>query len=96
MTPTDEKAAPALDAPRAAGSITVGADDAKILALALSLRDAAALAGLSVGTFRRRSVTGQTPAAIRIGRVVRWRRADIVRWVELGFPCRDTFEGRAR
>jgi predicted DNA-binding transcriptional regulator AlpA len=94
MTPTDEKAAPALDAPRAAESSTVVGGDGQILALALGLRDAAALAGLSVGTFRRRSVTGQTPAPIRIGRVVRWRRADIVRWVELGFPCRDTFEVR--
>ena len=35
---------------------------------------------------------GRLPAPVRLARSVRWRAADIVRFVELGCPSRDVFE----
>lgn len=94
MPSAEKGAAPALSTPKAAESSTVERGDAQIVPLALALGEAAALAGLTLGTFRRRSLSAQTPAPIRCGRCVRWRRSDIERWVELGFCNRDEFEAR--
>jgi predicted DNA-binding transcriptional regulator AlpA len=36
--------------------------------------------------------SGRLPAAVRIGGAVRWREADIQRWISLGCPDRKQFE----
>jgi predicted DNA-binding transcriptional regulator AlpA len=41
--------------------------------------------------FRLKS-SGRMPAAVRIGGAVRWRQADIERWIALGCPDRARFE----
>lgn len=35
---------------------------------------------------------GKLPAAVRVGGAVRWRQADIERWIALGCPERKRFE----
>lgn len=37
---------------------------------------------------------GRLPAPVRICRSVRWRKSDILRWIELGCPSRKEFEAR--
>jgi predicted DNA-binding transcriptional regulator AlpA len=53
---------------------------------------AAALAGIGRSTWWRLHAAGKTPAAIKIGRAVRWNRAEIVAWIEAGCPDRLTWE----
>lgn len=36
--------------------------------------------------------SGRIPDPVRVGRSVRFRAADIERWVQLGCPSRDRFE----
>ena len=36
--------------------------------------------------------SGRLPAPVRLSRSVRWRAADIARFVELGCPSRDVFD----
>jgi excisionase family DNA binding protein len=67
------------------------ADD--IRALLVTAKEAAKLARMGLRTWWRRAASDGVPAAVRMGgRLVRWRRADIERWVELGCPDRPTFE----
>jgi predicted DNA-binding transcriptional regulator AlpA len=47
---------------------------------------AAALAGVSRATWHRLRVQGKVPAPVRLGRAVRWNRADIVAWIEAACP----------
>ncbi|MFC1762454.1 helix-turn-helix transcriptional regulator [Planctomycetota bacterium] len=51
--------------------------------------------GLSERTLWRLSDSGKTPAAIRISRSVRWRRSDILHWIQLGCPSRKVFEAQS-
>ena len=48
--------------------------------------------GLSERTLWRLNDSGKIPACIRLGRSVKWRRSDILKWIELGCPDRTTFE----
>lgn len=54
--------------------------------LLLSATSAAALCGISPDTLRRLADAGSAPRPLRLGRAVRWRRADIEVWVEAGCP----------
>ncbi len=47
---------------------------------------AAALAGVSRATWHRLRAAGKLPAAVKLGRTVRWRRDEIVAWIEAGCP----------
>jgi predicted DNA-binding transcriptional regulator AlpA len=47
---------------------------------------AAALAGVGRATWHRLRAAGKVPPAVRLGRAVRWRRAEIVAWIEAGCP----------
>jgi len=47
--------------------------------------------GLSKPTLWRHHEAGLIPAGMKIGRAVRWRLADITRWIESGCPRRDDF-----
>lgn len=48
--------------------------------------EAAALAGVSRATWHRLRAAGKIPPAVRLGRSVRWSRAELVGWVAGGCP----------
>jgi len=60
--------------------------------LLLSASDAAELCGICRSTWLMLRDTGKTPAAIRLGRRVLWRRSDVEDWISLGCPSRERFE----
>jgi len=63
-------------------------------AVATLLLDAEALArelNLSLRTIRRLDLTGAIPRSVRVGRAVRWRRAEVVAWCAAGCPPRDSW-----
>ena len=47
---------------------------------------AAALAGVSRATWHRLRAAGKLPPSVRLGRSIRWRRAEIVAWIDTGCP----------
>jgi excisionase family DNA binding protein len=55
---------------------------------ALLIRDteAAGLAGVSRATWHRLRAAGKVPPAVRLGRAVRWRRDELVAWIEASCP----------
>lgn len=63
--------------------------------LLVSRFDAAALAGVAIATWDRLVAAGKTPAPVRVGGCVRFRRADVERWIALGCPDRAGFESAA-
>ena len=63
----------------------------------LDARHAAALLALGRTTLFKLDAAAKIPSAIRLGgRLVRWRRADLVRWIEAGCPSREEFERMIR
>jgi predicted DNA-binding transcriptional regulator AlpA len=56
--------------------------------LLVSDRDAAALCGLGRSTWWRLHSAGKTPAAVKLGRSVRWNRAELEAWISAGCPVR--------
>jgi excisionase family DNA binding protein len=52
----------------------------------LTTREAARLCGLGERTFWRHTHSGVAPAPVRIGGSARYRRADLLRWIEAGCP----------
>lgn len=52
----------------------------------LDVRAVAALLDCSARQVFRLSEAGQMPAPVRIGRLVRWRRAEIDSWLAAGCP----------
>ena len=50
--------------------------------LLLDQRQAARILGLSVRTLERHRIAGTGPRFARLGRLVRYRRKDLDRWVE--------------
>lgn len=47
---------------------------------------AAAMTGISRATWRRLLSTGKVLSPIRLGRACRWRRAEVVAWIDAGCP----------
>jgi predicted DNA-binding transcriptional regulator AlpA len=43
-------------------------------------------------TIRRMADSGRLPRPIRLGRAIRWRRDEILRWIEAGCPSRDRWD----
>ncbi len=54
--------------------------------------DAARLCGVSPASWDRLTSAGKTPASLRLGGRVLWRRSDLDTWIALGLPDRKTFE----
>ena len=52
----------------------------------ITVTELAELLGASVRTVWRKESTGHLPAPVRIGGLVRWRRAEIMQWIEDGCP----------
>ena len=57
-------------------------------ALVYTVPQLAAALGISKRLVHRKHAAGELPAAVRIGRLVRWQRAVIDRWVADGCPPR--------
>jgi predicted DNA-binding transcriptional regulator AlpA len=55
----------------------------------LTLRQAAGLLGLGERTLWRHSRSGLAPGPVKIGGAVRYRRAELVAWIEAGCPRTD-------
>ncbi|MHC4178534.1 MAG: helix-turn-helix transcriptional regulator [Planctomycetota bacterium] len=55
----------------------------------LSAVDLAREFRISPRTIRRLDLQGKLPRPIRVGRAVRWRRAEMAAWVAAGAPPRD-------
>ena len=64
----------------------------QFLPLLLSARQVADLLGIGLSTFWRLHSSGQTPAAVRLGRCTRWNRLELLAWIDAGAPCRDKWE----
>lgn len=58
----------------------------------LTVRDLSAELKVSSRQCWKLLSSGRLPLPVRLGRSVRWRSADIARFVELGCPSRDVFE----
>lgn len=58
-------------------------DDAELL---LDVKTAAKLLAISSDHLRRLSDSGQAPQPMRLGRAVRYRRAELEQWVAAGCP----------
>lgn len=57
--------------------------------LLLDARAAAALLGISRAHFFKLYSSDRTPRPVRLGRSVRWRREELVAWLEAGCPSYD-------
>ena len=55
--------------------------------LFMSVIDISEECGISVTTVWRWTAAGLLPAPLRIGKVVRWRRQDVLDWAERGCPA---------
>lgn len=51
-----------------------------------SIRTVAAMLGCSVRHVRRLADSGRMPAPVRLGALIRWRRADVEQWIASGCP----------
>ncbi len=66
----------------------VEADTAKPQALLIDIDAVALLINESARTVQRLCDRGDIPPPVRLGRSRRWRRAEIVEWIEAGCPSR--------
>jgi len=86
--------APTADSPHSVveAIITTNAPTIAVLALLVTDREAAALCGLGRSTWHRLHAAGKTPAAVKLGRSVRWNRAELESWIAAGCPPRREWE----
>lgn len=62
--------------------------------LLLRAAEAAHLCGMGSATWWRHHSLARIPAPLRVGGATLWRRADLMRWIELGCPERREYEAR--
>lgn len=62
--------------------------------LLLDARAAAALLAVSPRHLYRLADGGRCPLPVRLGAAVRWRRADLLAWLDAGCPVIDRRAGR--
>ena len=60
--------------------------------LALTATEVAALLGVSRAHVWRLNAAGKLPEPIRLGKAVRWQRAELEKWLEAGAPDRSTWQ----
>lgn len=60
----------------------------------LDRHEAAQLCRVSLTHWDRLTANKQNPEPIRLGRSVRWLRAELLRWLESGAPDRETWNTR--
>lgn len=66
----------------------------RIESMLLAAADVAQLLAASIKTVRRLDLSGQIPRPVRLGRLVRWRRDEILAWIEASCPDRDSWTWR--
>ncbi len=78
------------------------ADDATppVSPIAFPAAEAARFIGVSPSHFYALQKTGRLPLPVRLGRCVRWRRAELTAWLDAGCPALERWtviraEGRA-
>lgn len=62
--------------------------------LLLTARQACQLCGASLRTWRSWDSAGKVPRPVRIGRMVYWRRDELLDWVAAGCPRRREWDAR--
>lgn len=50
--------------------------------------EVARMCGMSQSMYKKLYCMEMTPEGIKLGRLRRWRRAEILAWIEAGCPCR--------
>ena len=55
--------------------------------VAMPAADAARFIGVSSSHFYALAKTGRLPLPVRMGRCVRWRRAELSAWIDAGCPA---------
>jgi predicted DNA-binding transcriptional regulator AlpA len=64
--------------------------------LLIDIEEFARLAGVSSRSLRRLDHQGLVgPSVVELGRARRWRRAEVVSWINAGCPVRDSWEWTA-
>ncbi len=69
----------------------LGSPDSRVL---IDVRAVAALLGCSPRHVYRLCDAGKMPQSLKLGKLVRWRRADIEEWVADGCPPVHRYEAR--
>lgn len=60
--------------------------------LLLSAADLARELRVSTKTIRRLDAMGKLPLPVKLGRLLRWRRDELIAWLAAGGPDRDEWE----
>ena len=60
-------------------------------ALLLTDREAAALCGLGRSTWRRLQAAGKVPPPVKLGRSCRYRKSELLAWIDAGCPDAKTW-----
>lgn len=69
---------------------------AEPLALTVDAADGAGLLGIGRTKFLQLHSSGRLPLPLRFGRAVRWRRQELVDWLNAGCPTRDKWKWKAQ
>lgn len=69
------------------GDRIAGRDRAPVDVALLDVRQVAEICGCAARTVYRLSDAGRMPQPVRIGSLVRWRRADLDDWLAAGCPA---------
>lgn len=72
--------------------VTVLRQQAGIIQELLNATEASRLCGLSPASWWRRHSAAEVPAAVHIGGATRWRRLELLAWIESGCPARKVWE----
>jgi len=62
----------------------------------LTVKDAAAALSVSQRQVWKLHASGRLPMPVRLGRSVRWKRDELLAWLEAGCPSRDVWEAMRR
>ena len=60
----------------------------------ITAKTLAKMLATSVRSVWRYKSTGRLPKSVKVGCSIRWRRADIQLWIEMGCPYQSEFETR--
>lgn len=60
--------------------------------LLLDAGEAAKLCGMSRAAWYKRLASGQIPRPVKIGSISRWRRNELLHWIDAGCPARTKWD----
>ncbi len=58
----------------------------------IDAKEAAALCGLGISTWYNLVASGKVPDSVRLGRSVKWRREELLAWIDAGCPARTAWK----